>query len=218
VEHTAEQLKTKQGALAEYAIVTADNVITRPPNVSAIDASGLALAGLTALQGLVDAKLQDGQRVFVNGGSSSVGGYAIQIAKTKGYTVVSSCSAKNIDYVKSLGADEVNRSSPLALTRQKLSWHITQVLDYTASPLHTQLAEKYATDDKKFHAIFDTVGLLNPNLYSYSNKYIANKGIFVTVGPYLTQKGEWFLTQGLRTVWNSFLRPTFLGGAKAKFK
>lgn len=105
----AENQKTKQGALSEYAFVDANNVISRPPNVSAVDASGLALAGQTAYMGLLGAaEIKEGQRVFVNGGSSAVGGFAIQIAKAKGCTVVASCSGKNVDYAKSLGADEVS--------------------------------------------------------------------------------------------------------------
>lgn len=108
-----ESQKTKQGTLAEYTVVNGDNVITRPSNVSAVDAAGLALAGQTAYMALVDiAKIDENKRVFINGGSSSVGGYAIQIAKAKGCTVTASCSGGNIEYVKSLGADEVNTYFP----------------------------------------------------------------------------------------------------------
>lgn len=104
----AETQATGQGALAEYTVVDSNKVISRPPNISAVEAAGLSLAGQTAYMALLDtAKVEENQRVFINGGSSSVGGYAVQIAKAKGCTVVASCSGRNVDFVKSLGADEV---------------------------------------------------------------------------------------------------------------
>lgn len=100
--------KTGQGSLAEYARVTGDHLVKRPANVSPTEAAGITLAGMTAYMALVDiGKIEPGQTVFVNGGSSSVGGFAIQIAKAKGCKVVAACSGKNIDFVKGLGADEV---------------------------------------------------------------------------------------------------------------
>ena len=66
--------------------------------------------------------------------------------------------------------------------------------------------------------VFEAVGLLNPDLYSHGNSYLDDKGTFVSVGPYHTMPGESLFVQGLRTVWSSFLRPSFLGGTKAKFK
>lgn len=67
---------------------------------------------MTAYEGIVKrGKVGSGQRVFINGGSSSVGTIAIQIAKQRGATVVASCSAAKMDFVQGLGADVV--SSPL---------------------------------------------------------------------------------------------------------
>lgn len=80
----------------------------RPPNVTAIQAAGLTLVGLTAYKAVVDiADVQAGQRVFVNGGSSSVGAISIQISKIKGAHVAASASARNEQFVRQLGADEV---------------------------------------------------------------------------------------------------------------
>ena len=62
---------------------------------------------MTAYQGLRLAQIESDQTIFINGGSSSVGSFAIQIAKAKGCKVVSSCSTSNVELVKSLGADEV---------------------------------------------------------------------------------------------------------------
>jgi NADPH:quinone reductase-like Zn-dependent oxidoreductase len=102
------QLKTSQGALAQYTHVPATHIVKRPQNVSALEAAGITLTVLTAYQGLIDiARIEPGQSVSINGGSSAVGTFAIQIAKAKGCTVIASCSAKNTELVKSFGADEV---------------------------------------------------------------------------------------------------------------
>ena len=63
---------------------------------------------MAALQALELAKLEEGQTLFVNGGSTAVGAYAIQLAKLKGAKVVATASGKNEGYVRGLGADEVS--------------------------------------------------------------------------------------------------------------
>ncbi len=106
---------TGQGALAQYTRVLASEVIVRPKNVTPTQAAGLGIAGLTAYQALVSiAQLEEGQSVFINGGSTAVGSFAIQIAKAKGAHVAASASGKNEQYVRSLGADEVRSFSPSA--------------------------------------------------------------------------------------------------------
>lgn len=73
-----------------------------------VEASGLGLVGLTGYQALFyTAKLEPGRTVFTNGGSTSVGAYVIQIAKSLGCRVIAIASGKNKDYVRQLGADEV---------------------------------------------------------------------------------------------------------------
>ena len=99
--------KSGQGALAQYAIVPSTFLVPQPTNITSVEAAGLAVVGLTAYQGLRDAKLESGQTIFINGGSSGVGAFAIQIAKAKGYRVVASASSGNEALVRSLGADEV---------------------------------------------------------------------------------------------------------------
>lgn len=76
------------------------------------------MAGLTAYDAIIKkANIQPGQSIFINGGSTSVGAYAIQIAKHKGARVTASASGKNEDFVRRMGADQVswNVSSILAL-------------------------------------------------------------------------------------------------------
>lgn len=76
-------LRGRQGSLASYAFVPANCVVHRPLNVSPIEAAGLAVVALTAYQAICSAaKLQEGQTIFINGGSTSVGAYAIQMAKS----------------------------------------------------------------------------------------------------------------------------------------
>lgn len=103
------QHKIRQGALTEYARMPASYLAPLPSNTSFTQAAGFTLAGETAYQGLLDhGKIEAGQTVFINGGSSSVGALAIQIAKAKGCKVYASASGKNEEYVRSLGADEVS--------------------------------------------------------------------------------------------------------------
>jgi len=100
--------KTKEGALAQYTRLPGDLVARVPDNVSIIDAAGVALVAETALQCLVNfAGVQSGQTVLINGGSSSVGILAVQMAKTLGCTVWATASGRNEEFVKSYGADVV---------------------------------------------------------------------------------------------------------------
>lgn len=78
-------LRNGQGTLGSYVLTPDNGVVHRPPNVSAIEAAGLILCGYTAYHYLFGlAKLEEGQSVFVNGGSTGVGLFAIQIAKAHG--------------------------------------------------------------------------------------------------------------------------------------
>ena len=98
----------RQGTLCEYITVPAADVVLKPATLSVNEAAGLALCSIAAYAPLIDvAKIEPGQRVFVNGGSTTIGSLAIQIAKAKGCFVTATTSTKNIDLVKSLGADEV---------------------------------------------------------------------------------------------------------------
>jgi NADPH:quinone reductase-like Zn-dependent oxidoreductase len=98
----------RTGAFAEYVAVAEKFVIPKPDNISFEQAGAVQIAGLTALQGLRDSgKLQAGQKVLINGASGGVGTFAVQIAKTLGAHVTGVCSTRNVDLVRSLGADHV---------------------------------------------------------------------------------------------------------------
>lgn len=102
-------MKTKQGSLAEYLRVPSSHVVPRPSSLSATQAAGLGLAGLTAYQALFAvAGLEAGQHLFINGGSTAVGMYATQLAKALGCTVTVTASGKKEELVRSLGVDNVS--------------------------------------------------------------------------------------------------------------
>ena len=97
-----------KGAFAEYAIAGEKNLVHKPENVSFEDAAAIPTGGLTALQGLRDhGQISSGQHVLIIGASGGVGIYAVQIAKSFGAQVTAVCGTRNIDMVKSIGADEV---------------------------------------------------------------------------------------------------------------
>jgi NADPH:quinone reductase-like Zn-dependent oxidoreductase len=97
------------GALGEYALAReSGDVVLKPANVSFEDAAGLLIAGGTALQALRDyGHVAPGQKVLINGASGGVGTYAVQLAKSFGAEVTAVCSTRNVDLVRSLGADQV---------------------------------------------------------------------------------------------------------------
>jgi NADPH:quinone reductase-like Zn-dependent oxidoreductase len=99
----------RTGAFAEYVTVRESRAIAhKPDNVGFAQAAAVPIAALTALQGLRDkGRLQPGQKVLVNGASGGVGSFAVQIAKAMGAEVTGVCSTRNVELVRSLGADHV---------------------------------------------------------------------------------------------------------------
>ena len=96
------------GAFAEYVAVPEDAVAVKPANLSYEQAAAIPLAATTALVGLRDvAKLQPGQQILINGASGGVGTFAVQIAKALGAEVTGVCSTRNVELLRSIGADDV---------------------------------------------------------------------------------------------------------------
>ncbi len=122
----------RSGALAEYVAVRADRaVVVKPANLTFEQAASVPIAAITALQGLRDkGKVQPGQKVLINGASGGVGTFAVQIAKSFGAHVTGVCSTRNVEMVRSLGAD--------------------QVIDYTT--------EDYTRSAQRYDVILDNVG------------------------------------------------------------
>src|ERR1700720_4380506 len=122
----------KGGAFAEYVCRRAEGAVAlKPANISFEQAASVNIAGITALQGLRDkGKVQPGQKVLVNGASGGVGTFAVQIAKSFGAEVTGVCSSRNVELVRSIGADHV--------------------IDYTK--------EDFTKTDQHYDLILDNVG------------------------------------------------------------
>ncbi len=102
-----EVFGARSGAFAEYLCVK-NHIYPKPTNITFEQAGSAAVAAVTALQGLRDhGKLQAGQEVLINGASGGVGTFAVQIAKALGAEVTAVCSTRNVDMIRSLGADHV---------------------------------------------------------------------------------------------------------------
>ena len=142
-----------KGAVADYIRVKADRgIVSKPSNITFEQAGSVAIAGLTALQGLRDkGHIQTGQKVLINGASGGVGTFAVQIAKTFSAEVTAVCSTRNIELVQSLGADHV--------------------IDYTK--------EDFTKGDQHYDMIYDLVG---NHSFSERRQILTPNGICVLAG------------------------------------
>ncbi len=97
-----------RGAFADYASAPESKLVLKPPNVTFEQAASVPIAGFTALQSLRDkGHIQPGQKVLINGAAGGVGTFAVQIAKSFGAQVAGVCSTRNLEMVRSIGADQV---------------------------------------------------------------------------------------------------------------
>ncbi len=107
----------RPGSFAELISIRASELAPKPASLSHAEAASLPLAALTAWDCLVNAaKLKPGERLFVQAGAGGVGSIAIQLGKSLGATVTTTCSEANADFVRSLGADRV-------IDYRKTAWH-----------------------------------------------------------------------------------------------
>lgn len=120
-----------RGAFAEYACASESALALKPDNVTFEQAAAVPVAAFTALQGLRDkGHIQPGQKVLINGAAGGVGTFAVQIAKSFGAEVTGVCSTRNVDRVRSAGAN--------------------QVVDYTQ--------EDFTQSGHRYDVIFDCIG------------------------------------------------------------
>ncbi len=114
-----------RGSLAEFACASELSLAAKPASVSFEEAAAVPVAGLTALQGLRDhGRIQPGQRVLINGAAGGVGSFAVQIAKSFGADVTGVCSTRNLEMVRSIGADRVIDHSRADFTRSGLRYDL----------------------------------------------------------------------------------------------
>jgi NADPH:quinone reductase-like Zn-dependent oxidoreductase len=130
--------------IAEYACSRERGLVPKPANVTFEQAGSVAWAGFTALQGLRQGNIQPGQKVLINGATGGVGTFAVQIAKSLGAEVTAVCSTRNVDLVRSIGADHV--------------------IDYTKEDF-TKGAQRYDVifDNVNNHSFSDRRRVLTPN-------------------------------------------------------
>ncbi|KAI0063402.1 NAD(P)-binding protein [Artomyces pyxidatus] len=151
-----------KGALAEYIAVPAAQCGRRPANITPVEAAGVPVCALTAHKALFEAAhLQEGQSLLINGGSTSVGAFAIQLAKAKGVKVTAIASGKNEEFCRKFGADEF--------------------IDYKEVDVPRYLSKNPPAI--LYNVILDAVGSTDPALYNHSCDYLAPGGVFVSVGP-----------------------------------
>jgi NADPH:quinone reductase-like Zn-dependent oxidoreductase len=141
-----EVFGARSGSMAEYVVALADrSIVPKPANITFEQAAAIPIAAITALQGLRDhGGLQPGQKVLINGASGGVGTFAVQIAKALGAEVTGVCSTRNVELVRSLGADHV--------------------IDYTKETF-TEMPERYdlILDNVGNHSVRATRRALVPN-------------------------------------------------------
>jgi len=119
------------GAFAEFAAANVANAAHKPKSVNHLEAASLPLVGASAIQALEEhTKLKSGQKILIHGGSGGIGSISVQLAKYLGAYVATTASSKDMEFVKSLGVDEV--------------------IDYKTQKFEDLL--------KDFDAVFDTVG------------------------------------------------------------
>jgi NADPH:quinone reductase-like Zn-dependent oxidoreductase len=127
-----EVFAATNGAFAEYACADVEKLALKPANLTFEQAAAVPTAAVTALRGLRDAgKVQPGQKVLINGASGGVGTFAVQIAKALGAEVTGVCSTRNVDMVRSIGADYVVDYTQQDFTQS--GQHYDLILDNVAS-------------------------------------------------------------------------------------
>ena len=148
-----EVFGARNGSLAEYVCVREERaVVHKPAGVTFEHAGAVAVAAISALQGLRDkGKIQSGQKVLINGASGGVGSFAVQIAKCFGAEVTAVCSTRNVETARSIGAD--------------------RVIDYTG--------EDFTRNGDRYDLILDIAG--NRSWSDYK-RVLDDKGTLVVVG------------------------------------
>jgi NADPH:quinone reductase-like Zn-dependent oxidoreductase len=171
-----EVFGARNGAVSDYVCVKPERaVVMKPGNITFEQAGSVAVAGLTALQGLRDkGHIQAGQKVLINGASGGVGTFAVQIAKALGAEVTAVCGTRNVDLVKSIGADHI--------------------IDYTK--------EDFTKTGQRYDMIYDLVG---NHSFSERRQILTPNGICVLAGVGGAGLHPGMFGRVGRNFWNAFL-------------
>lgn len=152
------------GSYAEYVATAEGTLATKPANVTFEQAAAVAMAGMVALQALRDhGRVRAGQRVLINGASGGIGTFAVQIAKSLGAHVTGVASTRNVELVRSIGADEVIDYTQADFTKAGLRYDV--ILDCVANHSLSDLRR----------ALTPT-GTLIPNGGNFGNRWFAGGG------------------------------------------
>ncbi|KAI1772141.1 reticulon-4-interacting protein 1, mitochondrial precursor [Hypoxylon cercidicola] len=167
----------RYGTLGEYVCASVAGCAALPEGVSLKEASCIGTAGLTAYQCIVP-NVKEGDKIFINGGSGGTGTFGIQIAKAVGCHVTTSCSGKNVELCRSLGADEI--------------------IDYTQENVSEVLKKK----GQVYQLVVDNTGSPS-DLYKAADHFLLPKGKFVQIGGPMSLAG--IKTTASRALLPSFL-------------
>jgi NADPH:quinone reductase-like Zn-dependent oxidoreductase len=174
-----EVFATCSATLAEYACVAEDKLALKPANLTFEQAAAVPSAGITALQGLRDVgKVQPGQKVLIHGASGGVGTFAVQIARALGAEVTGVCSTRNVDMVRSLGADHVIDYTQEDFTRSGKRYDL--ILDNVASRSFSDLRRALTPQ-----------GMIVPNSGHGGMGYVFKAFL---LSPFMRQLGSMYLT------------------------
>jgi len=166
-----------KGSYAEYAAAAEDELALKPANLSFEQAATVPMAGFVALQAIRDhGHVQAGQRVLINGASGGIGTFAVQIAKALGAEVTAVVSTRNVELVRSLGADHVIDYTTEDFTRngQQYDFILDNVSNHSLSDLRRALTP---------------TGMLVPNGGRFDKTWMASGGRIVQ-GKVMFQFGD----------------------------
>jgi len=162
-----------RGGYAEYVCARANALALKPANCSFEEAAAVPESAVVALQGLRDkGQIQPGQKVLVNGASGGIGTFAVQIAKSLGAEVTGVCSTRNLDMVRSIGAD--------------------QVIDYTQEDF-TKNGQRYdlILATAGYRSLFDYKRALSPKgIYVVTGGSMAQIFQPMLLGPWISMTGS----------------------------
>jgi NADPH:quinone reductase-like Zn-dependent oxidoreductase len=182
-----EVFGSSNGSYAEYAAASENALALKPANLTFEQAASVPMAGMVALQALRDhGNVQAGQKVLINGASGGIGTFAVQIAKALGAEVTGVCSTRNVDMVRSIGADRVidYNNEDFTQTGQQYDFILDNVSNHSLSDLRRALTQ---------------TGMLVPNGGNFQNRWFAGGGRIV--------RGVVLFRFGRQTLGNFLLKP-----------